>query len=174
MLKRGFLAAGMTALLVGAAAGRSMPSARHAPSIESATWINSAPLTDARLRGHPVLVEFWTFGCINCQRTIPAMRALDAKWRTRGVVVLGIHRPEFEAESAPSAVRAAVRAAHIAFPVCLDNDAALWRAFGVQAWPSLYVLDAQGAIRWTHVGELHRGDDAWQSLQASLESLMPK
>ena len=162
---------GSNARVAHPAASLRAAAANHAPPIRSAQWINSRPLTDADLRGHVVLVEFWTYECINCQRTIPAMRTLDTLWTPRGVVILGIHRPEFREERSVAHVRAAVKAAGIAYPVCLDNDTKLWDAFHNDAWPSFYLLDESGAIRWTHVGELHEGDAAWRDLQAVLHAL---
>ena len=99
------------------------------------------------------------------------MRALDQAWTPRGVVILGVHRPEFREERSVANVRAAVKAAGIAYPVCLDNDATLWDAFHTEAWPSFYLLDKSGAIRWRHVGELHQGDEPWRNLQALLRTL---
>jgi thiol-disulfide isomerase/thioredoxin len=116
-------------------------------------WINSAPLTREALRGKVVLVDFWTYSCINCQRTLPYVRDWHAKYRDRGLVVIGVHTPEFAYEKEADNVRRAVAKFGISYPVALDNDYAIWRAYGNQYWPAFYFVDAQGRIRRRHFGE---------------------
>ena len=129
------------------------------PSLTGATgWINSPPLTPEALRGKVVLVDFWTYSCINCVRTIPYVRAWEARYRDKGLVVIGVHTPEFAFEKSPANVRDAVRRFGIAYPVAMDNDFEIWRAFRNRYWPAHYFIDAQGRIRHHHFGE---GDYAY-------------
>jgi thiol-disulfide isomerase/thioredoxin len=124
------------------------------PSLGGATgWLNSEPLTAAGLRGKVVLVSFWTYTCINWLRTLPYLRAWDEKYRDRGLVVLGVHTPEFSFEKDVDNVRRAVGDMGIAYPVAIDSDYAVWRAFSNHYWPALYVADAQGRLRHHQFGE---------------------
>jgi cytochrome c biogenesis protein CcdA/thiol-disulfide isomerase/thioredoxin len=124
------------------------------PSLAGATeWINSPPLTSEALRGKVVLVDFWTYSCINCLRTVPYLRAWADKYKDAGLVVVGVHTPEFAFEKRSANVRRAVKDLDIGFPVALDNDYAVWRAFGNRAWPAFYFVDAQGRVRHQHFGE---------------------
>ena len=118
------------------------------PSFGGATaWLNSPPLTAAGLRGKVVLIDFWTYTCINWLRTLPYIRAWAEKYKKQGLVVIGVHAPEFEFEKIPANVRRAVREMRIDYPVVIDNDHAIWRAFRNQYWPALYLVDAKGYIR---------------------------
>jgi len=138
------------------------------PSLAGATgWINSAPLTPEALRGKVVLVDFWTYSCINCLRTLPYVRAWADKYKDAGLVVLGVHAPEFAFEKNPANVRKAVKDLGIGFPVALDNDFSIWRGFDNQAWPAFYFVDAQGRIRHHQFGE-NRYDKAEQVIQQLL------
>ncbi len=124
------------------------------PSLEGATsWLNSAPLTAEDLRGKVVLVDFWTSSCINCLRTLPYVRAWEEKYRSAGLVVVGIHAPEFAFEKDAANVAKAVRDFEVTYPVALDNDHRIWRAFNNQYWPAHYFVDGQGRIRYHHFGE---------------------
>lgn len=124
------------------------------PSLDAASgWINSPPLTRDSLRGKVVLVEFWTQSCINCLRTLPYVRAWARKYRSAGLVVIGVHSPEFEFEQHATNVQRAVEMLQIDYPVALDSRHAIWRAFGNRAWPALYFIDAQGRIRHQQLGE---------------------
>ena len=116
-------------------------------------WLNSPPLTPAGLRGQVVLVDFWTYTCINWLRQLPYVRAWAGKYRGNGLVVIGVHTPEFGFEHNPENVSRAVRDMRIEYPVALDNDYAVWRAFDNYYWPALYFADAQGQIRHHHFGE---------------------
>ena len=138
------------------------------PSLAGATeWINSAPLAPEALRGKVVLVDFWTYSCINCLRTLPYLRAWAEKYRDAGLVVIGVHSPEFAFEKKPANVRKAVKDLGIGFPVALDNDFAIWRGFDNQAWPAFYFIDAEGRIRHRQFGE-NRYDKAEQVIQQLL------
>jgi thiol-disulfide isomerase/thioredoxin len=124
------------------------------PSLGGATaWLNSPPLTTAGLRGKVVLVDFWTYTCINWLRTLPYVRAWAQKYRDRGLVVIGVHTPEFAFEQNLDNVRRAVQERGIDYPVAVDSDYAVWSAFANRYWPALYLVDAQGAIRFHHFGE---------------------
>ena len=116
-------------------------------------WLNSPPLTPQQLRGKVVLVDFWTYSCINCLRTLPYLRGWAEKYRTAGLVVIGVHTPEFAFEKDPAQVRAAIARLGVRYPVVLDNDFAIWNGFANQYWPAHYLIDAQGRIRSHSFGE---------------------
>jgi thiol-disulfide isomerase/thioredoxin len=116
-------------------------------------WVNSPPLTPEALRGKVVLVNFWTYTCINWRRQLPYVQAWAEKYKDQGLVVIGVHAPEFEFEKNIGNVRWAVKDLKIDYPVAVDNNHAIWRAFSNQAWPALYFIDAQGRVRHHHFGE---------------------
>lgn len=149
----------------------STAAAAVAPEIQSDVWINADPAPRGR-EGRVTIVEFWTFGCINCRRTVPAMKRLYADLEPKGVFVVAVHTPEFPHEAVPNAVRAAVKKHAIEFPVALDNERAMWKAFQNRYWPTLYVIDQTGRIRGTHVGELHVGTAEWDALVGQVETLL--
>jgi thiol-disulfide isomerase/thioredoxin len=131
-----------------------MPMEGHLPPLEGANaWLNSPPLTPDGLRGQVVLVNFWTYTCINWLRTLPYVREWAEKYREQGLVVLGVHTPEFEFEHDLHNVRQAMKAMKVEYPVAIDNDYALWQAFDNHYWPALYLADAQGRIRHHWHGE---------------------
>ncbi|HWZ48505.1 MAG TPA: thioredoxin family protein, partial [Herbaspirillum sp.] len=124
------------------------------PSLAGATtWLNSPPLTPQALRGKVVLVDFWTYSCINCLRTLPYVKAWYAKYKDYGLVVIGVHAPEFAFEKDLKNVQHAVQELAVAYPVALDNDYAIWQRFNNQYWPAHYFIDASGNIRAHHFGE---------------------
>lgn len=124
------------------------------PSLSGATeWINSPPLTPQALRGKVVLVDFWTYSCINCLRTLPYVRAWAEKYKDTGLVVIGVHSPEFAFEKRSANVRKATKDLDIGFPVAQDNDFKIWRGFDNESWPAFYFIDAQGRIRHHQFGE---------------------
>jgi cytochrome c biogenesis protein CcdA/thiol-disulfide isomerase/thioredoxin len=124
------------------------------PSFAGATlWLNSPPLTAEELRGKVVVVDFWTYSCINCLRALPYVKAWYEKYKDHGLVVIGVHAPEFAFEKDASNVRRAVTDLKITYPVALDNDYAIWQAFNNQYWPAHYFIDAAGRIRAHHFGE---------------------
>jgi cytochrome c biogenesis protein CcdA/thiol-disulfide isomerase/thioredoxin len=116
-------------------------------------WINSPPLTPASLRGKVVLVDFWTYSCINCLRTLPYITAWNAKYKDSGLVVIGVHTPEFPFEKDEANVRKAVKEFGITYPVAMDNDYRIWRNFNNEYWPAHYFIDATGHVRYHHFGE---------------------
>jgi cytochrome c biogenesis protein CcdA/thiol-disulfide isomerase/thioredoxin len=154
------------AMMAGGAAmqgGSAMMSARDAgggpatvtmPPLDGATqWLNSAPLTAEGLRGKVVLIDFWTYSCINCVRALPYVRAWHEKYGDMGLVVIGVHSPEFAFEKSLRNVEREVRDLRITYPVAVDNDYTIWRAFSNQYWPAHYFVDAVGKVRHTHFGE---------------------
>jgi cytochrome c biogenesis protein CcdA/thiol-disulfide isomerase/thioredoxin len=123
-------------------------------SLTSATaWINSQPLTADQLKGKVVLIDFWTYSCINCLRTLPYIRAWAEKYKDSGLVVIGVHTPEFPFEKDLSNVQKAVRDLGITYPVALDNNYRVWTAFGNEYWPAHYFIDVNGKVRYHHFGE---------------------
>jgi cytochrome c biogenesis protein CcdA/thiol-disulfide isomerase/thioredoxin len=116
-------------------------------------WLNSEPLHLSELRGKVVLVDFWTYSCINCQRTFPYLRAWHEKYQDDGLVIIGVHSPEFEFEKNPENVRQAAADFGLTYPIMQDNDFATWRAYKNRYWPAKYLLDQNGVIRYTHFGE---------------------
>ncbi|ALP64321.1 cytochrome c biogenesis protein DipZ [Paraburkholderia caribensis] len=124
------------------------------PSLTGAVqWLNSPPLTNAQLKGKVVLVDFWTYSCINCLRTLPYVKAWSQKYRDMGLVVIGVHAPEFAFERNIDNVKKATHDLGVDYPVAIDNNYAIWRAFGNQYWPAHYFVDAQGRVRHHHFGE---------------------
>jgi cytochrome c biogenesis protein CcdA/thiol-disulfide isomerase/thioredoxin len=131
-----------------------LPVEGQAPSLDGAVeWLNSPPLTTEQLRRKVVLVDFWTYSCINCIRTTPFVRAWAEKYKDQGLVVIGVHAPEFAFEKKIDNVRNAVADFKIKYPVAIDNDYKIWRAFDNSYWPAHYLIDATGQIRYHHFGE---------------------
>ncbi|MBX3627392.1 MAG: thioredoxin family protein [Rhizobacter sp.] len=116
-------------------------------------WLNSEPLTLGGLRGRVVMVDFWTFGCINCQRTMPYVNAWAERYTPQGLTVVGVHTPEFPLERSVDNLVSAMKRQGIRHPVAQDNDWATWKAYGNQYWPAFYLVDAQGRIRYKRFGE---------------------
>src|SRR5256885_7255523 len=131
-----------------------LPVEGEMPSFDGATeWLNSPPLTPAALRGKVVLVDFWTYTCINWLRTEPYVRAWNEKYKDHGLVVIGVHSPEFDFERTIENVRREVKNMNVPYPVAVDSDHAIWNAFNNAYWPALYFVDAKGKIRDHHFGE---------------------
>jgi cytochrome c biogenesis protein CcdA/thiol-disulfide isomerase/thioredoxin len=131
-----------------------LPDEGLAPSLDGAVqWLNSPPLKASDLRGKVVLVDFWTYSCINCLRTLPYVKAWAEKYRDQGLVVIGVHAPEFAFERDVGNVTKALGQLGITYPVAIDNDYAIWKAFHNEYWPAHYFIDAQGHIRHHHFGE---------------------
>ncbi len=120
---------------------------------EGGPWINSAPIDLASLKGKVVMVDFWTFECYNCLNALPYVKALEAKYRSRGLVVIGVHTPEFPREKVEANVRERVKSLGIVYPVVMDNGYKVWNSFHNQYWPAVYFIDATGRIRYHHFGE---------------------
>ena len=134
---------------VAAAKGRSELSSLD----RATTWINSQPLTDAALQGKVVVVEFWTYSCINWRRQLPYARAWAEKYKDHGLVLVGVHSPEFSFEKDVENIRWAVKDMHIPYPIAVDSDHEIWRGFHNEYWPALYFVDAKGKIQHTQFGE---------------------
>jgi thiol-disulfide isomerase/thioredoxin len=144
------------ALFASALLASTLPASADTPlrSLDKAgAWINSPPLNADQLRGKVVLVDFWTYSCINCLRTLPYLSAWAQKYGPQGLVVVGVHAPEFTFEKQHDNVRKAVQRYQLSYPIAIDSDFAVWRAFGNQAWPTFHVVDAQGRVRHRQVGE---------------------
>jgi thiol-disulfide isomerase/thioredoxin len=131
-----------------------LPDEGALPDLSGAvTWLNSAPLTAEALKGKVVLVDFWTYSCINCLRTIPYVRAWAEKYKDQGLVVIGVHAPEFAFEKDVDNVKKAIADLKITYPVAIDNNYAIWRGFNNNFWPAHYFIDAKGQIRHHAFGE---------------------
>jgi thiol-disulfide isomerase/thioredoxin len=117
------------------------------------SWLNSQPLSIASLQGSVVLVQFWTFACINCQRTLPSVVQWHEKYAAKGLKVIGIHTPEFAFERDLNNVKQAVEQRKITYPVAIDNDFKTWKAYKNEYWPHLFLADRQGILRYDHIGE---------------------
>jgi len=130
-------------------------------------WLNSPPLSAGDLRGEVVLVEFWTYTCINWRRTLPYVRAWAEKYKSQGLVVIGVHTPEFSFEKNVANVRVFTQEFGIKYPVAVDSDYSIWRAFNNQYWPALYLADVQGHIRHHQFGE-----GAYQETELAIQQLL--
>lgn len=137
------------------------------PVSATAQWLNSPPLTSEDLRGKVVLVEFWTYDCINCQHTLPYVKAWSAKYRQDGLLVIGVHTPEFAFEKDKGNVERAVRDLGITYPVVMDNQYEIWNAYKNTYWPAQYLMDAQGRLRHQHFGE-----GAYQETEKMIQTLL--
>ncbi|MCP1441512.1 cytochrome c biogenesis protein CcdA/thiol-disulfide isomerase/thioredoxin [Pseudomonas sp. GGS8] len=147
------MAAGDT-MKVTANTPNTLPIEGNLPSLDGAVqWLNSPPLTAQALKGKVVLVDFWTYSCINCLRTLPYIKAWAEKYHDQGLVVIGVHAPEFAFERDVGNVTKAMKDLGITYPVAIDNDYKVWRAFNNEYWPAHYFADAQGRIRYHHFGE---------------------
>ena len=150
----GAMMSGNNAMMSARGAAGALPVEGEMPALDGATqWLNSVPLSREALRGKVVLVDFWAYSCINCIRALPYVRAWHEKYRDQGLVVIGIHSPEFAFEKDLRNVQREVRDLGITYAVAVDNDYTLWRAFANEYWPAHYFIDALGNIRHTHFGE---------------------
>ena len=148
--------------------GSKLPVLGKAPDFTgNERWFNSKPLTLKELRGRVVLVDFWTYTCINCIRTLPYTRAWDAAYRSRGLTIVGVHTPEFQFEHDAANVQDAIAQNRLRYPVAQDNDYKTWNAWGNEYWPAKYLIDAKGRVRYVHFGE---GDD--KKTEAAIRSLL--
>jgi thiol-disulfide isomerase/thioredoxin len=156
MTKRYYMALALPLIAAIAAIGAvTRPSAKsEIPSLSGATaWLNTQPLTTADLHGKVVLVEFWTYTCINWRRTLPYVRAWAARYKDKGLVVIGVSTPEFSFEKDVNNVQRALKEMRMDFPIAMDNNYGVWRAFDNEYWPALYFIDAKGHIRHHQFGE---------------------
>ncbi|MBD1855988.1 MULTISPECIES: thioredoxin family protein [Leptolyngbya] len=116
-------------------------------------WLNSTPLSIADLKGNVVLIQFWTFACINCQRTLPYITRWHRQYAAQGLKVIGIHTPEFAFEREPNNIRKAIEKHQITYPVPVDNEYKTWKAYQNEYWPHLFLADRRGLMRYDHIGE---------------------
>lgn len=126
----------------------------HLPAFQGISqWLNSEPLTVADLKGNVVLIQFWTFSCINCQRTLPYITQWHSQYAAQGLKVVGVHTPEFPFEKEISNVEAALAEHGIIYPVPIDNDFTTWKAYDNNYWPHLFLADREGVVQYDHIGE---------------------
>lgn len=146
----------------------SLPDLGAAPELANQTWINTdKPLRLADLRGKVVLLDMWTFGCINCQNVLPALKGWHAQYASQGLVVIGNHYPEFDYEANLDNLKQAVTKHEIHFAVAQDNDGATWQAYKTQYWPSMYLIDKRGRVRYIHIGE-----GSYAETEAAIQALL--
>jgi len=144
------------------------PDLGPAPELENTVWLNAdGPLRLADLRGKVVLLDMWTFGCINCQHVIPSLRGWHEKYAGQGLVVIGNHFPEFSYEEDLDNLKEALRRLDVPYPVAQDNDGKTWQAYNNHYWPTAYLIDKRGHIRYVHVGE-----GAYAETEAAIQALL--
>ncbi|MCG6873023.1 MAG: redoxin domain-containing protein [Gammaproteobacteria bacterium] len=159
-------------LLLAANVGAEPASLPEFTSASATDWINSPPLRVADLRGQVVLVDVWTFDCWNCYRSIPWLKQLAKKFAAAGLRLVGIHSPEFDHERKRENVVAKCEEFGIRHPVMMDNAHAYWQALGNRYWPTFYVVDRQGRIRGTFIGETHAGDAQARRVENLIQTLL--
>ena len=160
----------MIALLFAAASLSAQASPTPSPAPEFTginNWLNSPPLSMQQLRGKVVLVDFWTYTCITCIRTLPYVKSWHEKYKDKGLVVVGVHTPEYPFERSTSNVQSAIKRLGIPYPVAQDNRYATWQAYSNQYWPAVYLIDKQGQVVYTHFGE-----GAYQETEAKIRALL--
>lgn len=139
-----------------------------APEITNDVWLNvDAPIRLAEQRGKVVLVEFWTFGCINCRNVIPSVRGWHQSYSDQGLVVIGVHYPEFDYERDLANIQNALVELDVPYPVTVDNEGITWRAYEQHYWPTLYLIDKKGDIRYVHIGE-----GAYEETERTIQALL--
>jgi thiol-disulfide isomerase/thioredoxin len=138
-----------------------LPDEGPSPGFAGGTgWVNTAPLAPDALKGRVMLVNFWTFSCSHCLAALPHVKAIEARFRDRGLLVVGVHTPELAHERVDANVRRAVRGLGIVYPVVIDGTYAIWNAFHNEHWPAIYLVDAHGRVRYHHFGEGAYDDEA--------------
>ena len=145
-----------------------LPDQGPAPELQNTVWINSAqPLRLANLRGQVVLLDMWTFDCINCQDVLPSLRAWYDTYRSKGLVIIGNHFPEFNYEADLTNLKNAVSRLDIRYPVAQDNTGQTWQAYDTHYWPTMYLIDKRGHLRYEHIGE-----GAYTETEAAIQALL--
>ncbi len=139
---------------------------------DSDDWINSRPLARGDLEGKVVLIDFWTFGCVNCYKSFPWLKSIEAKYKQREFAVLGVHTPEFDHEKDPRKVAEKVKEFGIEHAVMIDNDFSYWKALKNRYWPSFYLIDKTGKVRATYVGEMREGGKQANRIEKQIETLL--
>jgi thiol-disulfide isomerase/thioredoxin len=146
----------------------SLPDLGPAPELTNDTWLNvDSPLHIADLRGKVVIIEMWTFGCINCQNVMPSLKEWHSKYKDAGLVIIGNHFPEFSYEKDLENLKDAITRYEIAYAVAQDNNGDTWRAYKNHYWPTLYLIDKQGHIRYVHIGE-----GRYQATEENIQALL--
>jgi thiol-disulfide isomerase/thioredoxin len=146
----------------------SLPDLGAAPELTNDTWLNvDSPLRLADLRGKVVALEMWTFGCINCQHVMPSLKEWDKTYRDQGLVIIGNHYPEFSFEADLTNLKNAIAENNIQYAVTQDNDGATWRAYENRYWPTLYLIDKKGHLRYVHIGE-----GGYKTTEAAIQTLL--
>ena len=137
-------------------------------------WVNSEPLADSDLRGKAVLVMFWTYGCVNCRNSIEWVKHVHDSYADRGLLVLGVHTPEFDYEKDKDSVRRKTGEYGLEFPVMIDNDFTYWKDMGNSWWPAFYLADAHGNIKASFIGETHLGTGKSERILGLIEAELPR
>jgi thiol-disulfide isomerase/thioredoxin len=146
----------------------SLPDLGPAPELTNTAWLNAdSPLRLADLRGKVVALEMWTFGCINCQNVMPSLKEWDQTYRDQGLVIIGNHYPEFSFEEDLTNLKNAVAENEIKYAVAQDNDGATWKAYNNRYWPTLYLIDKKGHLRYVHIGE-----GGYKTTEAAIQTLL--
>jgi thiol-disulfide isomerase/thioredoxin len=146
----------------------SLPDLGPAPELTNTTWLNvDSPLRLADLRGKVVALEMWTFGCINCQHVMPSLKEWDQTYRDKGLVIIGNHYPEFSFEEDLTNLKNAIVENEIKYAVAQDNDGATWKAYNNRYWPTLYLIDKKGHLRYVHIGE-----GGYKTTEAAIQTLL--
>lgn len=166
------LAVGQAVAPAGDAAGNEGVPAPEFTHTAAESWLNGEPQSLALLRGRVVLVDFWTFDCWNCYRSIPWLKSLEARFADEPFSVIGVHTPEFEHERKPENVRAKIAEFGLTHPVMLDNDFSYWRAMGNRYWPAFYLIDKHGRVREAFIGETHEGDRQARRVHDAVTALL--
>ena len=135
-------------------------------------WVQTEPLKLEGLRGRVVVVHFWTFGCINCNRNYAVYEAWQEKYGGKGVTIIGVHTPEFALEADVARIRAQARDNGLKFPIAVDNDRRVWKSWGNRYWPSIYLVDKKGQVRYRWEGELHLRDQEGQQFVSRIDELL--
>ena len=165
----------LAVLTAGGPASQAAVEAPAAPPFSQTTaagWINSPPLNWEQLRGTVTLVEFWTFACWNCYRSIPWLNTLEPRYGAQGFRIVSVHTPEFEKERVRGNVEGKVAELGVRYPVMLDNDFAYWNALGNRYWPAFYLVDRQGRVRASFAGETHARDGNARAMESAIEALL--
>lgn len=163
------LATTLALALPATAADRLAPEFTHRAT---ADWINSPPLTLAALRGQVVLLDFWTFECWNCYRSLPWLNDVERRYRARGLQLVGVHTPEFERERIRANIEKKVQDYEVRYPVMVDNDFSYWNALNNRYWPAFYLIDKQGRVRAQYAGETHAGDAQARRIESDIEAVL--
>lgn len=135
-------------------------------------WINSGPLTVKDLKDKVTLIDMWTFDCWNCYRSFPWLNGLEKKYQKQGFQIIGVHTPEFDHEKIRANIEAKVKEFKLHHPIMIDNDHSYWRAMNNRYWPTYYLIDQQGRVVYSHIGETHQDDDKALALENTLKGLL--